>query len=120
MAETIPDITHVRGDTFQKTLTFLDKQATPQPIDITGGTITFTIKAKPKDTDAEAIVGPVMVSPPHTDPTNGETQITIPKETMVIPAKDYHFDFQFDSAAGIRTTLKIGVIRILQDVTHNA
>lgn len=72
-------IDHIRGDTFKKSITISDGT---NPINITGSTIKFTIKA-----DEDDITPLVQVTASLTNPTLGEAQITVSAASMdAVPA----------------------------------
>jgi len=93
-------------------LTITDNQGTP--IDITGDTIFFTVKAAETDTDANALIKVDVTS--HTDPTAGKTTITIPKAKSNTIVGEHYFDIQRLHGTSISTICK-GTFHLIQDIT---
>jgi hypothetical protein len=103
-------LSHIRGDTFKKSLTITDGT---NPINITGSTIKFTIK---EANDAETNL--VQVTATLTSPTLGEAQIIVSKELMeAVSVGNFPYDIEWTNATGERTTILIGTIKIEQDVS---
>lgn len=94
-------ITFYRENTVTINLTFTD-------IDLTGATVYFTVKtaADTNSTDTTAVIKKDVTS--HTDPTAGETQISLlPADTDVTPAK-YFYDIKLKTASGQQQTVAVG------------
>lgn len=91
----------IAGDDFILDATLLEDDGTP--VDLTGCTVFFTCKRDPNDTDDDALFKGQTAS--HTDPTQGQTRILIPKEQMVaVPQGQWYGDLQLRDASGMITT----------------
>jgi len=109
------DLLAFRGDDLSMSLTFKD-YATQDPIDITGWTVSFTVKDKTylPDTDAQIAIDVTI----HTDPTNGKTGILIPHADTDALEGVYQYDIQYTTNLGIIRTFARGQINFLSDVTR--
>lgn len=107
------DITIFRGDDVTFTVNVVD--ASSNAIDITGSTLFFTVKANETDLDANALITKDVTS--HTDPSNGETEVTLSNtDTEIRPGK-YVYDFQVVTSGGSVTTYGRGAFIVKQDIT---
>jgi hypothetical protein len=102
-----------RGDTWKKTLKFYSDSGR---VDISTWTIFLTVKEKVTDPDASAKISKTITV--HTDPTNGETQISLTSIDTDITVGNYVFDIQIvtPALADVRTILT-GTFSILSDIT---
>ena len=106
-----------RGDTQRYKLTLTEKE-TGDPIDLTGGTMWFTLKSKASDTDADAVVQKQVTT--HLDAVNGITEVVLDAtDTTNADAGRYYYDFQFVDSAGTVKTILAGKVRLLQDITRS-
>lgn len=113
-----PTITIWRGDSYERRLVF--KTSAGVPINITGGTIRFTIKENEDDATADAILEKKIIA--HTTPAGGISQLTLTPDDTDIEPGDYYFDFQYKDSANKVTTLLDPdnapyVLRVVQDIT---
>lgn len=106
------DLVEKRGDTQTYTLYFCDEDGARQ--DITGWTVFFTAKTKTSDADASAIISKTITT--HTDPTNGETQISLTATDLATVGR-YVYDVQVKTDVGDIKTVLEGNLNIQQDVT---
>ena len=109
----------VRGDTW--VLTFNIQTSAGAPEDITGNEYWFTLKSLIDDTDANAAlqVGPATAGSPNA--ANGILTITIaPEDTINLEAKTYFYDLQEVNTSNEITTLLIGKVKVVKDVTITA
>ena len=104
-----------RGD--DKTYNVVFKDGEGEVINITGWEVFFTVKNKATDTDAQAIIQKKVTS--HTDPTNGETEISLTHDDTDITVKYYDYDIQIKDADSKIKTIVVGQFKILQDVTFS-
>src|SRR3990172_7530268 len=96
-------------------------------VDLTGITITFTVKRRPTDTDAQAIISLSTAAGIVTDydPTLGTATITLdPEDTESLSdhiiARSLYWDVQIDDMAGdVRTPLS-GRLAISADQTRTS
>lgn len=106
----------VRGDTWF--LSFYAKESDGSPIDITSHQYWFTIKELIDDTDINAVYqqGPIVI-----DGVNGPLGliqfIIPPNETFYFEARTYYYDVQGVSPTGVVSTLQIGKVKVIKDVT---
>jgi hypothetical protein len=102
-----------RGDTKTYTLYFEDDNDVR--LDITGWTIFFTVKANVDDLDTAAYIKKTITS--HTNPTNGETQISL-TSSDTSEVGNYIYDIQYKSNIGTIKTVLEGYLSIAKDVTQ--
>jgi len=106
----------IRGDTKFINIELKDKDG--NPIDLTGSTIWFTLKENIKDPDTAAAIQKVITN--HTDPTNGKTRIVLESsDTQDLQLGSYHYDIQLVDNGGNVTTVLIGRLKVLADVTRS-
>ena len=106
----------VRGDTW--VLTFNIQTASGTPEDITGNEYWFTLKASVDDNDEAAAlqVGPITPNP--IESAAGILTIVVHSEyTELLEAKNYFYDLQEVSLINEISTLLIGRVRVVKDVT---
>ncbi len=112
------DITAFRNDDFSKLMIF-DNNGTP--LDITGYTISFTIRKNiPATTvvnDEDAIIAKVITS--HTAPTEGKTTIVISRDEMNIDLGNYYYDIQMKTSANKVRTVQTGKFIVEFDITRS-
>lgn len=111
--------TQVRGDTWG--LNFNIQDSTGAPEDITGYEYWFTLKVNPDDTDANAALqeGPVVISPQNG--VIGKVYIEVPAfETFYLTPRTYYYDLQEVTPEGRVSTLLIGKVKVVKDVTLSA
>lgn len=106
----------VRGDTW--VLTFNIQNSAGVAENITGNDYWLTLKSAIDDTDANAVlqVGPVVMGAPNA--AAGTLIIIVsPDDTELLEAKTYFYDLQEVNAANEVTTLLIGKVKVVKDVT---
>jgi len=108
------DLTITQGDEKAYNLTFTSGGS---PLNITGATLTMSVKRSLKDT---ALVFPAKVVTTHTAPTLGKTTVTLSITDTGHPLGSYYYDMQI-AGAGIRkkTVLK-GKLTITWQTTTEA
>ena len=116
MATTLSDF--YRGDTRKIKITVQDT-TTKQPISVDGGKLTVTFKKTVTAADADADLQ-VVVDAIEADPLNptGEILVTLSHTDTEIDVGTYFYDFQFVSAAGEVTTILVGKVKVLADITR--
>jgi len=102
-----------RGDTFTRTMYFQD--ANGSPIDITGWTIFFTMKAKADDLDAAAVISKTITV--FSNPTSGEAEISLTSTDTNQAIASYLFDIQVKTNNNEIYTCLEGIITITKDIT---
>ena len=101
-------IEHIKGDTFVRDLAFVDANNTP--INLTGGSIIFTVKKCKDDT-----VNVVQQSAVITNATGGLAKITI--NPLNIDLGEYFYDIQFTDSTGVITTVVRDTLTITYQIT---
>lgn len=105
-----------RGDTKNINLTFTDGTT---PLDITGSSVWMTVKNSTNDADADAILQKEVTS--HTDPTQGETTVTVdPSDTSGKEPGEYSYDIQLVQSGGEVSTVLYGDFTITADITRSS
>lgn len=115
IAQDLPS--QVRGDTW--TFSFNLQTSTGAPVDLTGNDYWFTVKANIDDTDENAVlqVGPIVIG--GSPAIAGELTVTVHPDFTNIEPRSYYYDLQqVDSATNKVTTLLIGKIKVVKDVTR--
>lgn len=103
----------IRRDDISYAMIF--KDADGARVDITGATIWFTVKKKPQDSDADALIQETWSN--HTDPTQGETTLSLTAAQTNVTPGIYKYDFQVVSSGAVTSTIS-GCCEILQDITQ--
>lgn len=105
----------IRGNDADFTLLVTDSD--DEPIDLTDTTVYFTAKRKKTDTDAEAAVAVNVTS--HTNPTEGETKISIPAATTrELAIGDYFWDIQIIYESGVIQSCLYDILTVLPNITN--
>ena len=84
-------------------------------VDLTGGTLFFTVKDKISDTDANAKLQKTITT--HTDPTAGESKISLSSSDTADLAGNYIYGIKLKLSSGEIYTVAEGVILFAQEVT---
>ena len=105
-----------RGDTRTITATFVDSSG--DPIDLTGGTVFFTVNASKNPTDdTDAVIEKDITS--FDDPTTGVQDITMSSsDTNSLDAGTYYYDLPFVSSTGVVISNKTYKFIIEPDITR--
>ena len=106
----------IRGDTRTITATFVD--SSNNPLDLTGGTVFFTVNASKEPTDdTSAVVEKDITS--FDDPASGVCIITLDSsDTNSVTPGTYWYDCQFVSSVGIVTSLERAKFIVKGDITR--
>lgn len=86
------------------------------PINITGWTIYFTMKANMADTDENAIIKKDVVN--HVQPLNGTTLIGLNSSDTDVDARAYYYDIKYKDIDGNLDIIVRGKIRVSEPVTQ--
>jgi hypothetical protein len=106
----------IRGDTRTITATFVDSDGSP--LDLTGGTVFFTVNASSEPTDDTAAVVSKDVSS-FAAPTTGIATITLAAaDTTNVTPGTYWYDCQFVSSGGVVTSLAKQKFVLKSDITR--
>lgn len=103
----------IRRDDTIINLTFSNSDRTP--INITGFTLIFNVKAKTSDPDSRSIIRKVVTV--HTLPLQGKTAIAITNTDSNVAEGQYYYDFQLVSAGGSVQSTKRGAFEVIQDIS---
>jgi len=108
----------VRGDSYGMTLNF--KDVNEAPIDIQDRTFTFTLKTHWSIPDVNALAQKVVaIGNPDAGGAAGILFISLTgAETTLAPGK-YVYDIQMENA-GLTTTILLGSITVVGDITRGA
>jgi hypothetical protein len=111
--QALPDM--YRGDS--KTFSFTFKDDAGSPIDISGQTLWFTLKANQTDSDP-GVLQQNVTFPTDSNSAAGIGSMVIPASATgsLTPGTTYYYDFQLVDGTYI-TTLGSGTVTILQDIT---
>lgn len=85
------------------------------PVDITGDTWFFYVKALKSDTDANKIFGTSWTS--HTDATNGITTVELSTVNTALTIGSYYYEVQRVTSGSKVYTMEQGELKIVQDIT---
>lgn len=108
----------MRGDSYGMTINF--KDINEAPIDIQGRTFIFTMKTHWSVPDASALVQKVQAVPTvDASGALGILFITLSGAETTKPPGVYVYDIQMENA-GITTTILLGTIKIVGDITRGA
>ncbi len=108
----------IRGDTRTINLTFLEADGTT-PIDLTGGTVYFTVNTSSDPTDdTAASIQKTVAGSSATAPTLGEHTFTLTHSNTNITPGTYWYDAQFVDAVGNYLSSYRGKFIIESDVTR--
>ena len=106
----------IRGDTRTITATFTDSDGVV--LDLTGGTVFFTVNASAEPTDDSAAVVSKDVTS-FSAPTTGVATITLDAaDTTSVTPGTYWYDVQFVSAGGVVTSLAKQKFVLKGDITR--
>lgn len=104
----------VKGDTLKFKIVFEDEDE--NPVDLSGSKVYLTVKKNLNDSDDIAIIKKETTS--HTDPTNGETLLTVSaSESKLLKKGQYYYDAQVKFPSGDIMSIVTGAFEVLQDTT---
>jgi hypothetical protein len=119
----------VKGDDWKFTGTVLQPNGTPQ--DITGGTAWVTLKSQVSDPDTAAVFQVKLATIPAsdangTDAVNGIVVLVAawdgvavsPPDSTLVATSIYPYDFQYLHTDGSITTIEIGTVNVVAQVTE--
>lgn len=106
------DLTITQGDEKAYNLTFTTGDS---PLDITGATLTMTIKRKLND--SEPAVTKTVTE--HTNATAGETTLTLSTTDTDIALGKYYYDMQLSGGTVATKTVLRGSLEITWQVTED-
>ena len=109
----LKNLSLTRGDSGSWTITFKHQDGTPY--NITGWTITFTLKTSFDLPDVYKTFQKIIIS--HTDPTNGISLLSLlPSDTALLSSRIYDYDIVVNTGVDTYTLLK-GKFDLQYDVT---
>jgi hypothetical protein len=104
-----------RGDTVHRLCTFT-KNGSPMPIN--NLELFFTAKTNRSDDDDDAVIQKKITIPDDALASSGKCYFDLDETETAIPVGSYWYDFQLvDDVNSTVTTLGVGKLKILQDVT---
>jgi hypothetical protein len=103
----------IRGDDEQFELTFTDIDG--DPIDLTDGTVFFTVKENLDDSDDDAVITQEVTS--FDAPETGVATLVLTDEQTDIEAGQYFYDIQFIDENSLISSASRGKLYVYQDVT---
>jgi hypothetical protein len=105
-----------RGDSVHRLCTFtLNGKAMP----INGLALFFTVKVNKSDDDDDAVIQKKITIPDDSLASSGKCYFDLDETETAIPVGSYWYDFQLvDDINSTVTTLGVGKLKILQDVTQ--
>jgi hypothetical protein len=103
----------IKRDDSDFELTFKDIDS--NPIDLTDGTVFFTVKRNKKDTDENAIIKKHITT--FEDPTLGICTLSLSSSDTDILPGDYWFDVQLKDKLGRISSTYAGRMLVKQDIT---
>lgn len=106
----------IRGDTRTVNLLFLEADGTT-PIDLTGGTVYFTVNSSSDPSDDTGIAFQKTATV-FTDPTEGEHTFTLTHTDTNIEAGTYFYDAQFRDSVGNYLSSYKGRFIVQADITR--
>ena len=102
-----------QGDTFTQALTFMKDDVA---IDITGGSIFFTLKANVNDADNAAVIKHTVTT--HTNAIAGESQIVLTAaQTQELAPGTYAYDIRYKNEETVMTVV-VGTFTVQETVTQ--
>lgn len=111
MAERIMRV--IRGDDSDFELTFTDVDG--EVIDLTGGTVFFTVKDNKGDTDAEAVITTEIDT--FEAPETGICTLSLSSTETDITTGDYWYDIQLKDSLGRISSTYAGKFIVSKDIT---
>ena len=110
------DRTIIRGDSYEIPIKVLD--ASNQPINITGATVWLTVsKTSNPSTDDNAVIQKSTTS--HSNPTQGESSITLTSNDTEIAIGRYWYDTQVVDSLGNVTSASKARFIVVSDITRS-
>lgn len=116
LGKTIKNV--IRGDTRSINLTFLDTDGTT-PIDLSGGTVYFTVNSSSDPTDDTSKAIQKTESSSFTNATAGQHTITLTHSDTNIDPGTYWYDAQFVDSTGAYMSSYRGEFIIQSDITRS-
>lgn len=105
-----------RGDTFIQDLTFRQADKVT-PLSLEGCALWVTLKLNYEESDEAAGLQANITD--HLDAENGETRIILDAEdTAKLTPGKYMYDVQLVNAEGVVSTLEVGKVKVLADITR--
>jgi len=101
-----------RGDKATVSITITDSDGTA--FDLTNYTLRLTVKANARDTNADAIIGPISGS--ITVAANGTATFPFTTNDTDVNSKEYVYDVEIVNGSATYTVVK-STLKIIEDVT---
>lgn len=103
----------IRGDDEQFELTFTDIDG--EPIDLTDGTVFFTVKESLSDDDDDALITKEVTE--FANPELGVARLTLLKTETDIAEGRYFYDVQFKDSSGMISSTVRDKFYVKKDIT---
>ena len=104
----------IRSSDVELRLTILDSTGTI--VDLTNQTVTIMVKASLSDSNAQALITKSQTS--HTNPTAGQTTISLTNAETNVTLGKYFYDIKLVSQTGSISSVELGKFRILDSVNN--
>lgn len=104
----------VKGDDIDIELTFTDQD--DNPIDLTGGTVYFTVKKELTDDDDDAVIAKDVTA--FENPETGIMVVSLSRADTDVRAGQYFFDAQLKDSEDKITSSPRGILIVTQGVTE--
>lgn len=108
----VNEIKIFRADTESVVVTVTDESG--NPFDLTGYTITLTVKKNHGDSDADAIMQQVGSS---TNPTSGVGQVDLTYNQTDVPPGKYYYDIQINDGTSVVKTVVSSIFEVQKSYT---
>lgn len=109
------DLTITQGDERSYNLVFWQDAKNTVPLDITGATVTMTVKRSLDDSDAK--ISKIVTE--HTDASSGKTTITLTTTDTSIDLGTYFYDIQISGGSIGKITVLKGKLIITWQATED-
>ena len=106
------DITKQDSENIEVTIT--DENG--DPFDLTGKTVTFTVKRYTCDSNTDAIIQKIITT--HISPTEGKTIIELSSSDTNVSQGIYVYDVEVTWGSSVKTVIK-DIFTVTEDVTDN-
>ena len=105
----------IRGDTWRRS--WIIKDETGQPIDLTGASARLQVRDKRDEVLAYARMDNGMIT---IDPLQGRIDMVVPASiTKDFPIASHRFDLELTFADGTVRTIEQSTLQVIEDVTHD-
>jgi hypothetical protein len=103
----------IRRDDVIISVTITDHQN--NAVNLTDSTVYFTVKQRKTDADADALISVEVTN--HTNPNQGQTEISLTGQQTNLTPRSYFYDIQVKDNDDKIRSVEFGIIKVIQDVT---